>query len=249
LKTLLGRWSTTFALACCQNIIVRDETSAQLLRSLPGETLQPEVSADPVWLFDPQAYLATQNEDQPRDSAANSPNSEDRLRIGISLRHWPTLTETALGALAAAVASYAAEQDLPVQVALLPFQENEDKALLEDFGQKLRRSGFQGELALYTPKAALSALCRCDILFGMRFHSLILGLLAGVRVYGLPYDPKVSTLLEGFQLAGTPVEALETINASVLSQALGSQYPMIDLTPFKNRAQRNLSILDEWLRD
>jgi polysaccharide pyruvyl transferase CsaB len=242
LKTFLGKTFTAFSLACCEDIIVRDEKSAALLRSLPVKKLNPKVSADPVWLFDPQAYLASKGINASREK------SESITRIGISLREWLSLTEEGLKALAIALKGYCDSLNKTVEIALLPFQANEDLELLKHFGDDLRSVGFDGDIQLLTPENALATLCQCDVLFGMRFHSLILGLLAGVRVYGFPYDPKVSTLLEDCGLKGMPVDSLNSIRSEHLIQALDQQYPQIDLTSLKARAQLNLDILDKWLQ-
>jgi len=242
LKTFLGRTFTAFALSCCEDIIVRDEKSAQLLNALPVKKLNPKVSADPVWLFEPKQYLASLG------ISDSSAKSESVFRIGISLREWHALSVEGLKALATALHLYCRTLKKAVEIALLPFQANEDTELLKQFGEYLKQAGFNGKVQLYTPENALATLCQCDALIGMRFHSLILGLLAGVRVYGLPYDPKVSTLLEDCGLKGTEVEILNSIQSEGLIEALGDQYPSIDLEFLKARARLNLDILDKWLQ-
>jgi len=241
LRTFLGRTFTAFALSCCEDIIVRDEKSAQLLRALPVKKLKPKVSADPVWLFDPKQYLASQGIQE------NAPNAEPVFLVGISLREWHALSDKGLKALATALYTYCNTLNKAIEIALLPFQANEDTELLKQFGEYIKQAGFTGKVELYTPENALATLCQCDALVGMRFHSLILGLLAGVRVYGLPYDPKVSNLLEECGLKGTSVETLNSIQGEQLTEGLEKQYPSIDLGSLKARAQLNLDILDKWL--
>ncbi len=231
LTTPWPRTITASALQKCQKILVRDEKSANLVQELSG--LCPAITADPVWLLKmPKPGRKTQA-------------SEKTWRIGISLRTWPTLTVESLQKLAVCLKHLAASMQRPAEFVLLPFQEEEDRQPLQDFSDALNDIQ-AGTVVMTTPDKALEELGNCDVLFGMRFHSLILGLLANVPVYGIIYDPKVASLIENFHLQGSSIENLASIEGNEV-QAYLETYPPIDLTPFQKQARLNFEALQHLL--
>jgi hypothetical protein len=65
----------------------------------------------------------------------------------------------------------------------------------------------------HAPKALAGVLAGCDLVVGMRLHSLVFAASAGVPVVGLVYDPKVASLMtrlgvEQYALALTEVAGL-----------------------------------------
>jgi polysaccharide pyruvyl transferase CsaB len=238
-----SRRMTASALRRCRMITVRDEKSAALVRDLTG--LKPEITADPVWLLQTKPP-PTQD---PVMTLSNRQKSGTPWRIGISLRPWLELTETRLQALAHHLITMAGQADCPVEFRLLPFQQEEDTALLEVFANHLnqaQRVDNPAAIHLIPATSVLETINQCDAIIGMRFHSLILGLLHQIPIYGLVYDPKVASLLEMFNLLGTPVHALETMQCKELLTYF-ENYPAVDLQPKKLQSQRNFEILQQLL--
>ncbi|HEY9686856.1 MAG TPA: polysaccharide pyruvyl transferase CsaB [Coleofasciculaceae cyanobacterium] len=234
-----GRWPrriTSGALTKCEVVTVRDEKSASLVEELTGS--RPEITADPVWLLKlPKKKNAVKS--------GKKSGKEPPLKIGVSLRPWPDLTPERMKALAHCLGQYAAGLDRPAQFQLLPFQTKEDTGLLRVFSGLLAAEG-QTNAILVEPDHVIETIGTCDVLFGMRFHSLILGLLYDIPVYGLVYDPKVASLLEMFGLPGTPIRELTEISPDGIRSALDN-YPVIDLKPMKKQSRRNFAILHELL--
>ncbi len=237
LRKKLSRQVTASAMKRCEVITVRDAGSVALVEALTGE--RPEMTADPVWM------LNTGKKSKP----VLKTSEHEPWRVGISLRPWPELTEQRLESLAQALIALAEQTDGPVEFWLLPFQKKEDTHLLADFARHLKLPETLAQrctVVQIEPADVLDKVGQCHAIVGMRFHSLILGLLHHIPVYGLVYDPKVAALLEMFHLQGTRIDALESLDGDTL-KAHFDQYPPIDLKPMKQQSQRNFQILNELL--
>ncbi|WP_373533130.1 polysaccharide pyruvyl transferase CsaB [Vampirovibrio sp.] len=247
LKGKLSQSMTASALKKCEKITVRDEKSAALVESLMGQ--KPDITADPVWLLKVNKPKALKSGAKQKPGRKLAPFTESAAptpwRVGLSLRPWHELSADKLEALADCLNAMAEQRDGPVQFILLPFQKTEDTELLENFAKRLNVSR-RITVEMVAPMAVLEAVGTCDILLGMRFHSLILGLLYGVPVYGLTYDPKVASLLAMFHLKGTSIATLKTISPDALNAAF-AHYPDIDLKPFREQSRKNLKVLEQLL--
>ncbi|HET9529653.1 MAG TPA: glycosyltransferase [Blastocatellia bacterium] len=76
------------------------------------------------------------------------------------------------------------------------------------------------------PEEIASLVAQCDLLLGMRFHSLVFALKAGVPIVALTYDPKVSNLLANLSLTRlgiAPAEAASDRLASMLEDGFSSR--------------------------
>lgn len=225
LQRPLARWITSLALRVCQGITVRDEGSADLVEALIGQ--RPEVTADPVWLLDVPV----------RESTTDGP-----FKLGVSLRSWPALTPEGIAGLAHSIADFAQQQPQPLEVWLLPFQPEQDLYVLQALRQQLAEHGLEA-CHLADPSEVPTCIAQCQLLIGMRFHSLVLGLLAQVPVIGLCYDPKVRSLMQSLGAVGLELEQLQYPDPGIFQKALSLlAFPQINT--FKNRAQQNFEALD-----
>ena len=244
LKTYLGKKLTASAINHCRGVTVRDEASANLVEKITaeyGEPFRPEVTADPVWNY----------------KVPNRQSARKKVKtwnIGVSLRPWKDLTSQRITALARSLKALADTSEQPVKFFLLPFQDSTDQDVLSAFETALRKEGIKNDddpegisIHWIEPNDIVKGIVKCHVLFGMRFHSILLALLGHVPVYGLVYDPKVRTVLSGFNLKGTDIDALETdtaLQAEALSQYL-ENYPEINLKPYKTLAINNFRRLLE----
>jgi polysaccharide pyruvyl transferase CsaB len=232
LRQKLSQKITASALHKCDAIVVRDERSAELIEKISG--LEPEITADPVWLLKlPKSAVR-----------AGKGKKSKRFRLGVSLRPWAALTEPRRQHLGKILSQFADSFEHPVELLLLPFQKQEDSHLLGEFAKTLNSPRLSVQIV--QPEQVLQTVRECDAMLGMRFHSLILGLLAEIPVYGLVYDPKVDALLRMFELPGITVDALEQLSAEALENAF-KQPQRMDLKPFKKEARRNFRILNKLL--
>lgn len=166
-------------------ITVRDADSTALLREI-GVTREVRLSADPAFMIEPDLEAA--------DRILSEAGLAGRPLIGISLRPWPGQDEW----LASAAHSLAAlGEELGAAVAFIPMKEPDDAAV-GDEGIVLRHGG--------DPRIAKGLIARCEMVVGMRLHSLIFAAGAGVPFVPLVYDPKVSSFsAEADQPAGVEV--------------------------------------------
>lgn len=212
----------------CETMTVRDEESADLVEALIDT--RPEVTADPVWLLDIDRLVGTRLGAPLRDT----------WNVGISLRPWPDLTEARLKKFADFLKELIEGSSRQVRFVLLPFQVGTDRPILEKLAHYLKDApdGVDMVVDMVHETDVLREIAHCDVLFGMRFHSLMLGVLSNVAVYGLVYDPKVRMLLRRLGLEGTDVSMLEQLNSDTVRDYFG-RYPAVNLTELKQQAYRN----------
>lgn len=225
---------TQKALSYCSMITVRDEASANLVEELIGT--RPHLVMDPVWLLELPEQKRSFSEDAP-------------WKVGISLRPWEALNEGRIDALAHCLAKLSAKSTRPMQFVLLPFQTEQDKPVLTLFEEKLKALGIEN-CQMANESQLLEVIPQCHMLFGMRFHSIILAILADVAVYGLIYDPKVEQLLEMLGLQGTQINQLESLDNDGMVeniQAYFNNYPEVPLSQLRQGAYRNFEVLDALL--
>ena len=202
----------------CAGVAVRDTRSAELAKSIGV----PEVitTADPVWMLD-LASLYPPSQPERLDFNGST------YRLGVSLREWPALNDEGITALAKRMAQQLASLPHPAVVYLLPFQDNQDTQPLQQFEHALLQQPEwrnAGHRVCWVPShEVLSAIAQCTHVVAMRYHAVILGLLAGATVTALPYDPKVATLQAQFGLSGCAVDQLPTQAHQLSMVALGQR--------------------------
>ena len=193
---------TCFAFENCLASTLRDSDSLDLLlksgyfneNSLPF----PRVLADPV-------YTLVTNEDDDKYVEKllldNRVDLQENL-IAVVLRHWDP-NETGMSWLknvASGLKKFLVEYN-SFQVILLSFQKNELSVITNDgdINKTFQEFNFQNKYhkldEQLTPRIAQALIKKCDLVLGMRLHSLIMGINTGTPIVGIPYDPKVSTLM------------------------------------------------------
>ena len=186
-----GRRTVRAACDAAQVITVRDEESARIVASLGVDPPRVRVTADAAFTL-PVASDAP----APAGLAEALPGGTGPL-VGVSLRPWEV-----------GVASYFWETELAAgldvfletsgaRLLFVPFQrgsraQENDAAVAERVRSRLRRPERAAVLSGDLDPAEIGAvLGRCDLVVGMRLHSVILAALAGVPSVALAYDPKV----------------------------------------------------------
>ncbi|HSF40187.1 MAG TPA: glycosyltransferase, partial [Thermoanaerobaculia bacterium] len=212
-----GRELTRDAAATAAAITVRDTASADLLRQLAGDALPIEVTADPVWQLVPASgdRLAALLEET---------GLAGRRFLGVAVRNWNVGVDQARWEeqLLAGIEPFAAERGL--EILFLPFQHartglQNDLDLARGLAARLRR--VRGEVLErpIAPEELAGVLGSCEIVAGMRLHSLVFACMTGVPFVALDYDPKVrlhARLLD----PPPPVLAIAELQAWSLRQAL-----------------------------
>ncbi len=241
----LDFWGRAVVRNFCKGVAaatVRDESSRALLGSLlPG--VRVEQAADPVFLFEPGG--------EPLDLAAEGLASGDAPLVVVSVRRWSGADATA-AALASAVDRLSGMHG--ARVAFLPLGGPPDA---EAATAVIRRCASTPVLLPdYRLGQAAQVIGRASLVIGMRLHALIIAARLGVPFAPLPYDPKITGLIEQLRypvrplfVPGEPAPPPSEMAARIddlwerraaLAAHLQSVAPEIE-----RLAERNFDVLDE----
>ncbi|WHY22482.1 polysaccharide pyruvyl transferase CsaB [Paenibacillus sp. G2S3] len=187
----------------CTYISVRDEQSRELLLSMGLEQKNVEVVPDPVMGLS-----------LPEDADVATQSSESLPVIGISVRYWEQ-DRKELDSLAQGLIK--ANREAPLHLRFLPFHTPSDNEASRYLMDKLKGSINEhgGQVSICEdaihPQQMLREVGQCDVLIGMRLHSLIYAAGRRVPLIGISYDPKIDHFLDRVQCH--PVGATDTLDA------------------------------------
>lgn len=190
----------------CTYISVRDEQSRELLLSMGLERKNVEVVPDPVMGLS-----------LPEDTDASTQSSQlsnSLPVIGISVRYWEQ-DRKELDSLAQGLIK--ANREVPLHLRFLPFHTPSDNEASRYMMDKLKGSITEhgGQVSICEdaihPQQMLREVGQCDVLIGMRLHSLIYAAGRRVPLIGISYDPKIDHFLDRVQCH--PVGATDTLDA------------------------------------
>lgn len=190
----------------CTYISVRDEQSRELLLSMGLEQKKVEVVPDPVM------GLSLPEDTDATTQASELPNSLPV--IGISVRFWEQ-DRRELEALAQGLIK--ANREVPLHLRFLPFHTPSDNETSRYVMDKLKGSIIEhgGQVSICEdaihPQHMLREVGQCEVLIGMRLHSLIYAAGRRVPLIGISYDPKIDHFLDRIQCH--PVGATNTLDA------------------------------------
>jgi polysaccharide pyruvyl transferase CsaB len=229
--------------ACCGGIAaatVRDERSRRLLAGLLPK-VRVERTADPVFLFEPHG--------EPLDLRAEGLDGPGPLAI-VSVRRWQN-NETTVSLLASVVDRLASEHG--AQVAFLPLGGPPDA----DVSTSVIRRAKSAPLLLpeVTLGQAAQIIGRAQLVIGMRLHALIIAARLRVPFTAIPYDPKVTSLLDELRYPLPPlfVPGEKTSTADLLARVDDAWNRRAELaahlqtvaTHTEQLAQRNFDVLND----
>ncbi len=217
-------------------ITVRDAESKRLLEDIGVESNRVEVTADPAFAVLPEEFSST------------TAFWEDKgPRIGVVVRHWdfkvfPGYWERVV---AEALDRFLAE--VSGQALFIPFQavegrQENDRAVI----QRVRGQMQHGERcrsldAPLVPAKMAGLIASCDLVIGMRLHSLVFAITTGVPMAALSYDPKVSSLMNRIEFEQFCME-LKDISEEKLLNTLRYAWAM------RAESQQRLKVLSTRLR-
>ncbi|MEK7277026.1 MAG: polysaccharide pyruvyl transferase family protein [Chloroflexota bacterium] len=221
LFSAVGQAHTRAAFDAAALITVRDPESKALLESIGVPPDRVHVTADPGFQFQPHIIPL------PLPFREGGRGDRSRPLLAVALREWN------IGVLPDYWERQVAEAlDVFVErhggaIVFVPFQEGKgylqnDAAVAERVRSGMRnieRTMMLPENSSVREKAA--ALSQCDLVLGMRLHSLIFAVSSAVPAVGLVYDPKVRSVMAaagiedyavdlGAATAGRLAERMET---------------------------------------
>lgn len=174
-------------------VTVRDEESKTELVELGLAAESVHLAADPALLLsplEPESMRAILDEEGLMKELGRCELPHGQLSsagplVALTVRPWPGLS---LEELAAALARFREETN--ARYLLLPFQPERDLEPSQRLVELLSGEACLLERPL-SPRALTGILASCDMVIGMRLHSLILATVGNPPLYGLSYDPKV----------------------------------------------------------
>jgi len=225
---LLSEFGKSFTRAAFEQATlatVRDPESKQLLASLGVDVARVRVTADPA------LTLPSADDERVRQiigAEASTPLA--RPVVGVALRNWNIGVspdywerEVALGLDSFVEQHGGTILFVPFHRAVKGSQVN-DRAVAKRVRKRMRNQAqavvFQGN---YLPEEKAGVLKSCDLVLGMRLHSILFACQYGVPTIALAYDPKVSNSLKQFDCDEYGIE-LGALNADRLAALLWRAY-------------------------
>jgi polysaccharide pyruvyl transferase CsaB len=219
-----GRRFTKVACDAAAAITVRDKASRELLESIGVPAEQITLTVDPVFGFstekDPAALAVLQN------------LNVARPLIGVALRHWDVGIHPGFWEQEVADGLDLFLQNHEGSILFVPFQRLEGK--VEDdatIANRIRTLMKRQDRTMvlepeFSPRQIYTILGQCDLVAGMRLHSLILSILSRVPVLALSYDTKVNQAMEraGLQEFELNIRSVEASRlAELMNRALAAK--------------------------
>jgi polysaccharide pyruvyl transferase CsaB len=206
----------------CAYVSVRDTESANLLGKM-GYTKDVEVVPDPVMGLPlkegtKQANMAEHKAPVTGDVSAEAEAEVKPPVIGVSVRYW-NKDRSELAGIAESLKRIAEHYKGAAVIRFLPFHlpldeqaSREVMALLKDSGCTARCEVAEG---VEHPQDMLGKVAACDLLIGMRLHSLIYGASQEVPMVAVSYDPKIDQFMR--RLDTVAASSTETYDASAVA--------------------------------
>lgn len=231
-------------------ITLRDDQSADEMRQLGVKRPPLRVTADPALLLEP-APTARLREILSQEGLSGEIGRLEGPTgrhpgvgplVAVTVRPWPNLP---LEAIAQALKEFREREQ--ARYLLIPFHPSKDREPSQRLVEALEGQAYliKGD---YAPREITGLLRCCDMVVGMRLHSLILACAAGIPLIGLSYDPKVERFCR--RAGGLPLD-LEEISSTRLVEALthlleGRAHQRRQqqkcLEPMVNQAERSVQV-------
>ncbi|MDT3428032.1 polysaccharide pyruvyl transferase CsaB [Paenibacillus forsythiae] len=215
----------------CAYVSVRDEQSRQLLVSMGIRPSDVQVVPDPVMgLTLPEEMAgglalpeqaAGKHRPESVFAADSGSVSPDLPVVGISVRYWEK-DRRELDAIVEGLRLVCRAQ--PVHLRFLPFHLPSDKEAsqycVDRLGGDIAAAGSAVSLCEDAdhPQRMLREVGACDVLLGMRLHSLIYAAGRRVPLIGISYDPKIDHFLS--RINSLPAGATASLDSAVLCEEI-----------------------------
>ncbi|TDL65287.1 polysaccharide pyruvyl transferase CsaB [Paenibacillus amylolyticus] len=212
----------------CTYVSVRDEQSADYLRGLGLQWNQIHVVPDPVMGLplpetNSKALAGATSADAANQANRVEPSTGGHTKlpvIGVSVRFWES-DRKELTAIAAGLKKLCSKR--AVHLRFLPFHlpvdEQASRFLMEMLGDVTSKgSEISITQDLTDPQLMLEEVSKCDLVIGMRLHSLIYAASQYVPPVGISYDPKIDQFL--LRLDSEPAGSTDTLDGDKLAKTV-----------------------------
>lgn len=208
----------------CEYISVRDEDSAKLIQDFGVRWNEVQIVPDPVMglpLPEPsKVQKLAYGGGNARRVTPKGEEEEPLPVIGVSVRFWEE-SRSELDRIAEGLKQFASKRK--VHIRLLPFHLPTDEEASAYVKQKIGHlSGTGSQVSTCSnvtdPQMMLLEVSRCELVLGMRLHSLIYAASQRVPMIGVSYDPKIDAFLH--RLNTEPVGTTAALEAGKLAEEL-----------------------------
>lgn len=189
-----NRLLSRFILRRVDLITVRDKDSMIFLKEL-------NIEKNVILAADPVVDLAPCNEERLEEILRNEGIDKEKY-IVVCTREWGN-NELSRVELAKAVDDISKKYNL--EVVFLPFYYNKDDSESEKVANYLK-SPYKIIKNKYEPKEILGIVKNCQLLIGIRLHSLVFALVSLVPFIGISYDPKIDGFLKSINLKSFKID-------------------------------------------
>lgn len=192
----------------CRYISVRDQESADLLQRMGVPNARIDVVPDPVMGLKLKDAVLNKPSDR-------SQGASDTPVVGISVRYW-NKDRNELKALAESLKAVQASRDVILRFLPfhLPTDEEASRYVMELLGagqHSVDSSRVQLISGVIHPQDMLAEVSSCDVLIGMRLHSLIYAASQHVPLLGISYDPKIDQFLHRLDMQASAVTSSDGV--------------------------------------
>jgi len=222
---------------------VRDAASARMLESIGVKPDRIAITLDPAFGLPVQKGRSTVRPEAKRP------------RIAVALREWSFGIQQKIWEQEVAAGLDLFLEQHSGEILFVPFQQMkslpEDDRLVAErvrglMKHKDRTSVLTSEIS---PQQMATVLGECDLVVGMRLHSLILGMLCHVPLLALSYDAKVDQVMDrvGLHAFTLQIRSIDRVAlAGKVEEALAANR-VADVSEFANEARQNARIAIEIL--
>ena len=177
INSKFGKFLTKSALRHADKISVRDKKSQELLKSWGIEST---LVKDPIFSLE-------------------LPVKNQKGKVGIQLRNYPTLADGFLNALADEVIKRFPDK----KIQIFSFQDSIDLDVCEKFARTLAKKGRKDNIEVLSSLSVndvFDKISELEYMLGMRFHANVAAIKSGVKTIAINYDIKVKKLAEEYDI-------------------------------------------------
>lgn len=177
ISSSVGQFLTKILLKNCTYISVRDKRSHELLQKWGIES---DLLCDPIFSVD-------------------IPDNQKSKTLAVQLRYFKGMNNDFLDRLADSVSKNFSDYN----VEIYSFQDSIDLEICKTFEKNLNMLNPEIKTTVLSDMSnseIVECLSKSEYLVSMRFHAIIIGLLAGVKTLGINYDIKVEKLSKEFDI-------------------------------------------------
>ncbi len=177
INSRFGEFFTKVLLKNCTYISVRDKKSHELMQQWG---INSDLLCDPIF-------------------SLNVPDNSKNKTVAIQLRNCKGMSNDFLDRLADSVSRNFSDFNIEIY----SFQDSIDLDICKTFEQNINMLNPEIKTTVLSEMSnneIIESLSKSEYLISMRFHAIIIGLLAGVKTLGINYDIKVEKLAKEFNL-------------------------------------------------